>query len=1200
MKPNFALSLSFDGIQLLRRIDGGWQVLGNVAVDDPEMPAKLAALRERAKVDADGALRTKLIIPHEQIKFTAIDTAMTTNDDVLAAMEGATPYSVSDLVIDSERGGGRTHIAAVAKDTLDEAEAFAVEHKFNPVAFVAIPDPLTFTNEVFFGETAIASTLLVSGERVEPDEPVKVTGEAPVPEAPELVETESESADTAEPEPEPVPDAAEPDDVADVPDEEPNQAEPIETSESETVEVAEVEPAELEPAKVETAQPEPTPVDPSELPEEEHPLVAFSSRARKLRDEGRKLGLETDAATQVPSVPDEKPAEPEVLFTSRKGIAPLTAQRDAPAEVGPTPLAAPIKAEAPAALVKSEPTPVKPTAPAAPAKPDPVSIKAPAPVASAKPDPSPAKAPPPPSPEPRTERAKKTAPAEPRRKRTSAPLGRQKVGGKPKYLGLILTVCLLIFLFVMALWANTLSEDGIAGWFKRPSDLVEVEPTSVPVVDEPVIETVTVTEPEETLPEVDPEPALPILRASGRILTPDEADRIYAATGVYQRAPRMPLLPRDTSIEDLTQARSIDFAQRPEQPIAVDYDLMAPDLGLESPRVPPPAGTSYQWDLRGFILATPEGVLTPNGAVVIAGAPERLPPARPGTPEPVPAEVGVSDVDPNAFRLIGGRPPLLPRERPEGLVPEQTAETEDAPTEDPLELAGAVADALIAQAEALETAEAAPEPAPVAEEQVAVAEETAPVTEEPVAVVEEPVALALAQPEPDTTDLVPSLSATPLVPSTLSPTQALSIETITEPVITPEAPAEQQPDLRLVLGAPEIEPPLRPVTEQASVTAPEAAPEGIDTPANEVAGLNVIAGRPDLLPVERPIVEQPAETSEVTPENIDVEEGLNVIAGRPSILPVERPVVEQPAETAVVTPEAAATEEGLNVIAGRPDVLPPVRPASAAPEVVVETPNAPNISGEEGVVLIAGRPDIVPPTRPVTAAPETSSESDAAAPSLNVVTGSPTVEPPLRPAGFSTRTAPRIAAADPALAGFRPERRPDDLVAEAVAASVATEPEPAAAPAASDIAALIAAAAPQTSFANVTAQAVARSTRPDSRPRNFSQVVARAQAASARRQQPAAAPSNTVSAQPARPSGPVPGGVARAATIDNAIRLRDVNLIGVYGRPNDRRALVRLSNGRYIKVEVGSRLDGGRVTAISESRLSYSKGGRTLTLQLPG
>jgi len=69
--------------------------------------------------------------------------------------------------------------------------------------------------------------------------------------------------------------------------------------------------------------------------------------------------------------------------------------------------------------------------------------------------------------------------------------------------------------------------------------------------------------------------------------------------------------------------------------------------------------------------------------------------------------------------------------------------------------------------------------------------------------------------------------------------------------------------------------------------------------------------------------------------------------------------------------------------------------------------------------------------------------------------------------------------------------------------------------------------------------------------------------------------------------------------VRNAINLKRVNLIGVYGKPASRRALVRLSNGRYKKVAVGDRIDGGRVSAIGETELIYQKNGRGVTLKMP-
>lgn len=93
----------------------------------------------------------------------------------------------------------------------------------------------------------------------------------------------------------------------------------------------------------------------------------------------------------------------------------------------------------------------------------------------------------------------------------------------------------------------------------------------------------------------------------------------------------------------------------------------------------------------------------------------------------------------------------------------------------------------------------------------------------------------------------------------------------------------------------------------------------------------------------------------------------------------------------------------------------------------------------------------------------------------------------------------------------------------------------------------------------------------------------------------------TAAAVPATvtPRLPSSASVSRQATITNAINLRRLNLIGVYGTSADRRALVRLPSGRYRKVQVGDRLDGGRVVAIGDARLQYQKSGRNHTLEMP-
>ena len=57
--------------------------------------------------------------------------------------------------------------------------------------------------------------------------------------------------------------------------------------------------------------------------------------------------------------------------------------------------------------------------------------------------------------------------------------------------------------------------------------------------------------------------------------------------------------------------------------------------------------------------------------------------------------------------------------------------------------------------------------------------------------------------------------------------------------------------------------------------------------------------------------------------------------------------------------------------------------------------------------------------------------------------------------------------------------------------------------------------------------------------------------------------------------------------------------MGIYGTPGQRRATIRLVNGRYVQVAVGDRLDGGRVAAITRDELRYVRSGRTIVLTPP-
>ena len=255
------------------------------------------------------------------------------------------------------------------------------------------------------------------------------------------------------------------------------------------------------------------------------------------------------------------------------------------------------------------------------------------------------------------------------------------------------------------------------------------------------------------------------------------------------------------------------------------------------------------------------------------------------------------------------------------------------------------------------------------------------------------------------------------------------------------------------------------------------------------------------------------------------------------------------------------------------------------------TPTAKGALSPDGHVVYLGRPAAVPPATLV---------------KREVVPLEPIVDDALtearprpRPDDLSetTERAQLDGLTRSELAEIRPQLRPQsaqEAATEALAAAAPTPPEPTITPIDTSDAVAAALAAPP-AIENATKFATTQSRRPDTRPRNFARIVKRAETVTE------TAPAQVASAAPraVQPKIPSKTSVAKQATVKNAINLRKINLIGVYGNPSNRRALVRLSNGRYEKVEVGDRIDGGRVSAIGDNELRYVKRGRNVVLTMP-
>jgi hypothetical protein len=201
MKPNFALNFTHTGIILLHRASSGWHSMGDVSLDDPDLTNALARLRSTATAIAASGLSTKLVIPNSQILYRTIPdpghNKSKRKKTIEDALIGATPYALDDLVYDWNVCDAGLQLAVVARETLEEAEGFAREHRFNPLCFVAMPDEDTFDGEPFFGRSEAADALIGKGTNIDRDaNAIQILATH---HAPQITEPEPEPKNTSEP-----------------------------------------------------------------------------------------------------------------------------------------------------------------------------------------------------------------------------------------------------------------------------------------------------------------------------------------------------------------------------------------------------------------------------------------------------------------------------------------------------------------------------------------------------------------------------------------------------------------------------------------------------------------------------------------------------------------------------------------------------------------------------------------------------------------------------------------------------------------------------------------------------------------------------------------------------------------------------------------------------------------------------------------
>ncbi|MGB5864156.1 MAG: hypothetical protein WBG95_07620 [Sulfitobacter sp.] len=656
MKPNFALSLSFEGIKLLHRAAGGWREVGDVPVTADDLAGELAMLRKTAASLEPGGVRTKLLIPESQIKYLTLDTPDMSDaarrTAAEAALEGATPYAVSELAYDISVEGDKTHVAAVARETLDEAEAFATEHRFHPVSFVAVPGDAPYLGEPFFGPTGESTQILGADETVEPDGIAVVIIGSVIPEAektdePEAVEPTPVAAKVEAAKPEPVAKTESvPEEQTTTQIEVKNREQGTGTKSQSDKSAPSTEPIGAKPLNVNLVEPDAGVVQAAKP--EKAPFA------------------EPSKASAIPALDTTPPRE---LATAPPVAAPAAGAQAASAPpVGAAQVNDPELADggaAPTGFSSKRAAPITPTVTLGGARrmavptpePDSSSLTRAAPVIAAD-TPAPA--------EPVVEPAAKAGFLSRRKARTggAAPVPApaatitaagteaermtvfgartDQVGGKPRFLGLVMTVILLVFLAGVAAWAAVFLDDGIAGLINRddgratasaPENQIDPQVIRTPdgleaQIKEPGVQIAAldpVLSAEDTavldaLQDPRPQPQIPVI-------SEQEATARYAVTGIW------PLPPQ--SLAEASDAAILPAFLGGIDPVTSGSDALAlpsaqsfeTDTQLAAISSPPPFSQRSVPGAGDLLTPTAEGVLAPGGYTLIAASPPLKPPS---------------------------------------------------------------------------------------------------------------------------------------------------------------------------------------------------------------------------------------------------------------------------------------------------------------------------------------------------------------------------------------------------------------------------------------------------------------------------------------------------------------------------------------------------------------------------------------------
>ncbi len=555
-------------------------------------------------------------------------------------------------------------------------------------------------------------------------------------------------------------------------------------------------------------------------------------------------------------------------------------------------------------------------------------------------------------------------------------------------------------------------------------------------------------------------------------------------------------------------------------------------------------------------------------------------------------------ITPGRVRIIGGRPTVQPPNRPVELAalaigPAQ-AEVE---TTAPRELGSLVA--------ALPEASRAPERGPEAP-----ADETALAYEKRFAFPVFNTPFDAGKPSALSSPATPGLTSTlvsiarlgtpnaqvplDLSTSALEPRSIAALPGSLEETTTPPAPAAFGPGVtdnpssfaegrvtadrvRIIAGSPAVEPPNRPV-ELAALTSPAEPPTATD--AEEAVAT---ASETPALPAE------PATTAPET-EAVSTDTAVPDTGEPDAVQTAQQPSSDAPAERSEAS---LAVAEALSA-------------RTTGPESETEEPAAPTPGGTTLAALQPANtptPTVDAPEETVAAAPQDEAPAEALGSTaglsritpnrVRVTNGRPSIVPPARPSdALVTILEPTAQQAEIAALVIKSQQEGDLAPTDVAPLSVSA---PRARP---ESMVKAAKEAEETLLASLGPSDIAltAASRPPQRPKGLRVVKPRVTARATPAPAQSTAPRNVARAAPQLPTV---ASVARAATIQNVLPTREMALIGVFGTSSKRHALVRMPNGRYVKVRPGDTLRGFQVTAISADAIRLRKRNRDTLLVIP-